>query len=417
MLDEGELARNAVAVLRGNWIREHTVPARTLYPHQWSWDAAFIAVGLAYADPERAWADLRSLFSAQWADGRVPHIVFDPDVSERDYFPGPGFWGRQTTGIVQPPVHARAVWLVHQRHPSPQRLREFYPKLVHQQEYLARHRDYGGGLVSIVHPWESGLDNSPAWDDALSAIPADLDMLRQYRRRDIEVAAVSHRPTDRDYARYIGLAASYRDVGYQDSAKHPFLVECPAFNTLYADAELALAEIAEAIGQAPAPHRQRAHDIQEALLQRLFDSSTGLFYALDLHSEKRTEARCISGLLPLLLPGLPLAIADGLVRELTSTRFGIPAASYDRTAPDFDTLRYWRGPVWINMNWLLWRGLKAHGRPELAEQLRMALLTLIAEHGCFEYFAPDTGEGIGGSEFSWTAALALDLMGGIIAGP
>jgi glycogen debranching enzyme len=257
-----------------------------------------------------------------------------------------------------------------------------------------------------VHPWESGLDNSPAWDDALAAVSAE----QKVRRRDVEVAVVSHRPTDRDYSRYIKLASSYRDNGYRDSRRLEFLVECPAFNTLYASAELSLAEIAVTIGEDPQQHLQKAARIQGALLDRLFDPETGMFHALDLHSEKRTEARCISGLVPLLLPRLPESVVDSLAGELISPRFGIPAVSYDRTAPDFDRLRYWRGPVWINMNWLLWRGLRAHGRAALAEGLRTSLLDLIDSAGCFEYFDPVTGAGIGTPEFSWTAALALDLL-------
>ena len=99
-------------------------PPGGLYPHQWSWDAAFIAIGLAYVNPTRAWRDLRSLFEAQWPDGRVPHIVFDPATAEDDYFPGPGFWdvpayggrpARGSTGLVQPPLHAVAAWEVYRR--------------------------------------------------------------------------------------------------------------------------------------------------------------------------------------------------------------------------------------------------------------------------------------------------------------
>ena len=52
--------------------------APRLYPHQWSWDSAFIAIGLAHIDAERALRELETLFAAQWADGRVPHIVFNP---------------------------------------------------------------------------------------------------------------------------------------------------------------------------------------------------------------------------------------------------------------------------------------------------------------------------------------------------
>jgi len=425
------IRRQAEAVLLGNWIGGHTVPARTLYPHQWSWDTAFIAVGLAQVAPLRAWQDLHSLFMAQWPDGRVPHIVFDPDVSDRDYFPGPSFWRAAgsgfaragTTGIVQPPVHALAAWLVHQAHPAPDELRRLYPLLVKQQHYLAAHRNAGGaGLASIVHPWESGLDNSPAWDEALAVLPADTDILRLHHRRDIEVSVVSHRPTDRDYARYIALASVYRDQGYQDygvRGPHPFLVECPAFNALNASAELALADIAKEVGADPLPHRERAAAIGRAMVERLYNPETGMFHALDVRAEKLSPARCVSGLIPLILPDLPEAIVDSLATQALSAHFGmasLPLPSYDRLAADFDPVRYWRGPVWINMNWLLWRGFTTHGRPDLAAALRASMLEVIERSGCYEYFHPVSGEGIGTAQFSWTAALALDLLASDLAG-
>ena len=88
----------------------------------------------------------------------------------------------------------------------------------------------------------------------------------------------------------------------------------------------------------------------------------------------------------------------------------LPAPSYDRTAPDFDTMRYWRGPLWINVNWLLRRGLLVHGFRDEAEDLRTAMVRLVHRNGHFEYFHPITGEGLGAPTFSWTAALSLDLL-------
>lgn len=425
--DNPQLWQLSESVLAANWLSNHTVPARTLYPHQWSWDTAFIAVGLAHIAPHRAWQDLHSLFAAQWPDGRVPHIVFDPQVSDRDYFPGPAFWKTtssrlRTSGIIQPPVHALAALFIHRQQPAVGELRHLYPMLVAQQRYLARHRDAGGaGLASIVHPWESGLDNSPAWDQTLSHISADVTLLQKHRRRDVEVSVVSHRPTDRDYARYITLAATYRDHGYEDwgvPGPHPFLVECPAFNALTASAELALAGIAEVIDADPEPHRRRAAELTTTLVDRLYDPATGMFHALDVRTGTRTPARCVSGLIPLILPGLPQEVVASVVEQARSPRFGLgpemelPLPSYDRLAADFDSLRYWRGPVWINMNWLLWQGLLEHGHTDLAKTLRDTMLGVISRSGCYEYFHPVTGEGIGTAEFSWTAALALDLLAG-----
>ncbi|WP_213454950.1 MGH1-like glycoside hydrolase domain-containing protein [Rhizomonospora bruguierae] len=432
------LRRLAVQTLDGNWARGHTVPSRQLYPHQWSWDAAFIAIGLAHYAPERAWHDLRALFAGQWADGRVPHIVFDASVAEADYFPGPAFWrapsppampGGATTGLVQPPVHAVAAWEVYARDRSAAALGHLgwlYPRLVAQQEYLLGRRNAGGaGLPAIVHPWESGLDNSPAWDAPLTEVPVDEDLLRRYARQDLRRAHAEHRPTDVDYCRYIHIAETYRDSGYADGAgdpagladRHPFVVECPNFVALTAAAERALAAIARVLDADPAPHLDRAAALTAALVDRLYDPVNATFHALDVRTGKLSPARCVNGLTPLILPDLPEPAVRAILAEGASPRFGWPTAgrglplpSHDRTAPDFDPVRYWRGPSWININWLLWRGLRTHGRHDLAAALRAAMLGLIDREGCFEYYHPDTGQGVGAAAFSWTAALALDLL-------
>jgi hypothetical protein len=432
-----ELWNSAVRVLETNWTGDHLVPSRKLYPHQWSWDAAFIAIGLVYVNPTRAWRDLRSLFEAQWPDGRVPHIVFDPATAEADYFPGPGFWdvpaygdrpARGSTGIVQPPMHAIAAWEVY-RHAAAHgaacgqqartELEWLYPRLVAQQRYLTTSRNLGGaGLAGIVHPWESGLDNSPAWDEAMANVPADLGLLTTYRRRDLAVSDAAHRPTDVDYSRYVGLVLTYRAGDYSDEGlleRHAFAVECPSFNAILASAELALAQIAGELGLAAEAraHRERAQAITTAIIQRLWNPRTRTFHALDVHTGKLSPARCVSGLMPLMLPDLTAGHVEAIMAEARSDRFGIgdlPVPSYDRTAPDFDTQRYWRGPLWINVNWLLRRGLLVHGFRDEAEDLRTAMVRLVHHNGHFEYFHPITGEGLGAPTFSWTAALSLDLL-------
>jgi glycogen debranching enzyme len=129
-----------------------------------------------------------------------------------------------------------------------------------------------------------------------------------------------------------------------------------------------------------------------------------------------SPARCINGLVPLLLPGLPTGQVEAIMAEARSARFGLPERtglplpSHDRTAPDFDTLRYWRGPVWINVNWLVRRGMLVHGYRGEAEDLRTAMIRLVHRSGHFEYYDPDSGAGIGAPAFSWTAALSLDLL-------
>ena len=423
----------AVRVLLGNWSGSHTVPSRALYQHQWSWDSAFIAIGLAHVAPRRAQLELESLLGAAWSDGRVPHIVFNPRVPAGAYFPGPDFWRSRavstaplthTSGIVQPPLHARAAWEVFRSEQRPARARAFlervYPRLAAQHTYLRRHRDVcGSGLAAIVHPWESGMDNSPAWDAALGAIPSGSRSVRE--RRDLAHALDAERPTHGDYARYVRLAEVYRDHGYRDDqhlshavATEAFCVIDPMFNALLAWSEEALANIAAEIGLDGAVHRARAAQISAALVARHLDERTGVFQAADARTGAAAGEITVGGLVPLVMPGLAAPVVDGLIRAVTGPTFRsgpeAPLASADLTGPAYEPARYWRGPAWINIGWLVWRGLRRQARWMEAEELREGMIWAVRTGGFREYFDARTGQGRGASDFSWTAALVLDLL-------
>jgi hypothetical protein len=408
------LDKTAAAVLAGNWSGGSTVPSRRQYPHQWGWDAAYIAIGWSRIDPARAATELESLLGGQWADGRVPHIVFHPDVPEEAYFPGPAFWGGPTSGLTQPPLHARAALEVASRSPDGRAfLERVFGRLAAQHAYLASRRDAaGGGLAAIVHPWESGQDDSPAWDAPLAAVELPPEGVESYERQDRRHVDPSERPSDAAYDRFVHLARAYRDGGYADEGSSAFLVEDPLFNAIWLWSTHALVEIAELIGADPAPHREGAARIHDGLMARLWDGER--FRARDLHSDRLIEPRTISSLGPLLDPDLPETVAGAVARELASPHFrgpnGLGVASSDLLAPEFDRRRYWRGPIWANLNWLLARGLRQHGLAAEAEELERTTLRLVGEGGMREYFDPVTGEGLGAGEFSWTAAAVIDIL-------
>lgn len=432
-------------MLEENWTGASTVPSRSLYPHQWSWDSAFIAIGLRHLSPLRAQTELETLLAAQWADGRIPHIVFNPSVPLDAYFPSPDFWrsstaGRaagaprtvQTSGIVQPPVHALAAWLVHRADPGLSRARGFltrvHPRLAAWHRYLLHRRDLGGGgLASVVHPWEQGMDNSPCWDAPLARItPAPS---RSFRRADLTHGAPEDRPTDLDYGRYVRLATDYRDAGYEDGPGSGFAVEDPAFNALLIASEHALARIAAELGAPGTARHARAERLTAALVDRLWDAPSGMFLCRDLRGDGHSAPaphhrpptgtlipeRGVSGLIPLLLPGLPRDLVRTLVTTLHGPHFGLGDTtrlppSYDLLGEAFDPHRYWRGPAWFNTSWLLERGLRTHGEQERADALRESVLDLADASGFAEYVDPHTGEACGALGFGWTAALALDLL-------
>jgi glycogen debranching enzyme len=430
--EKDRLLREAVRVLLRNWHGYATVPSRSLYPHQWSWDSAFIALGLQHISAARAATELLSLFGAQWADGRIPQIAFNPAVPDDAYFPGPSVWRSSaidghppiaTSGIIQPPLHAVAVASI-VRQMGDQDLgfaERAYPCLVDQNAYIRDRRTVAGGLAALVHPWETGLDNSPAWDHPLAAVPADLSLFDTYTRRDVAHAGAGERPTDQDYARYIRLMLRYRDHGYDDDwvrAKAEFLVVDPAFNALWAWSQLALAEMARRLGRDDSEHLSEAARITEAMVDQLWSEERGLFLARDARSGRLQPERTVAGLIPLVLPGLPRAVVDSLVATATGEAFGIGTPdvhgvpSFDLTDVRHEPRRYWRGPTWLNTTWLVARGLQVHGHQELAQRLDDDLVGLVAKSGFREYFHPRTGRGHGTRSFSWSAALLICTLKG-----
>jgi hypothetical protein len=431
----GRLAAGARQVLDESWIGASTLPSRTLYPHQWSWDSAFIAIGRSWYDEAKAQQELRSLFRAQWADGRIPHIVFNPSVAEDAYFPGPAFWESskrspaaprdvETSGIVQPSIHARAALEMHRHSRDPEAstafLRWLYPRLVAEHAYFDDRRRPGGSLLPVfMHPWESGLDNSPAWDRDLSEMVIPPGSIPPYVRHDLDHANPADRPTNAAYDAFVFLAARYRDSGYDDAKlleTVPFLVAGPMFNAIHLWSTHALVEIAEIVGADPAPHREKAAGIHQALIDELWDPDARRFGALDVVRDERSVEDTIVSFAPLLDPDLPGPQLDSILADLRSAAFhpdrpdGYVVPSFDLTAEGFDERRYWRGPVWINTNWLLWNGLVQHGQTEEADAILVSSLGLVAKSGFHEYFDPFGGAGFGSDGFGWTAALTLDFI-------
>ena len=437
-LESDALWDAAVRVLRANDLGGWTRPAPRLYPHQWSWDSAFVALGLAHVDPDRALRELESLFDAQWADGRVPHIVYNPDVPPEAYFPHAARWACRelsdlppvapaSSGLVNPPVHALAAQRICQvADPEPllPRLRALYPKLLAYHRYLATARDQEkSGLVTIYHPWESGNDNSPRWDVPLANV--QVGVVPPYTRRDLEhVADPTQRPTHAEYDRYMWLIESLKAARYDDAVAHrdhPFQVKDVVISAIFATADRALDTLADLVG---APDADRAEIAERSArtsraVQDRWDPAERLAFDLDARTNQPVQVRTWACLAPLLLPDTPADLLDAVVEQLLGPSFaGAPGLAFplvpstDPNAPGFHPRTYWRGPTWPIANWLLWSALRHHGRPDVAADLRAASLAQLARPDArfAEYFEPYTAEPLGSLDQSWTAAVALDWL-------
>lgn len=430
------VARQATAVLRDNDLGTMVVAAPRLYPHQWSWDAAFVAIGLARISVPRAITELRTLLRAQWATGMIPHIVF-ADVPE--YFPGPEVWGTdavaakprgvRTSGICQPPIHAIAaarILDVGRRAGGADEAaavafaREAVPKLTAWHRWLGTARDPDGrGLVEIHHGWESGMDNSPRWDEAYAAI-AVADPVRLRRHDTSLVEDASQRPTDTEYQRYLHLVAQLRSVDYRDEdvpAIVDFRVGDVFMTAILAVAAEELARLGAVVGLADQVADQRALAARaRAAVLSTVSPTTGLCRDLDARSGSWSSTESPASFSALLCGGDPLVCARQQ-EIITGPRWaGHPGLAHalpptvSPDAPGFRPRTYWRGPNWPVMNWLFAWALRRRGEVVLADAWRSEGLDQLRDLAFGEYYEPFTAEPLGSRNQSWTAAVALDWL-------
>ena len=408
---------HARATLRANDRGGYTVPTARLYPFQWNWDSAFVAMGWATFDQARAWDEIDLLLRGQWADGLIPQIVFH--APSDDYFPGPDVWQAgstpPTSGIPQPPVLATAARAVLAGDAGAvARMEQIYPALVRNHRWWEAARDPSHtGLVATLHPWETGMDNSPAWDAALARVPSETET--PIRRRDIGHVDPSMRPRGTEYQRFIHLVDLFRSCGWQPDrmlAASPFRVADIGTNAILLRAEHDLLALAGRFGT-PAEADEIAARIgrKQAALPRLWSPAQGVFLSRDLIGETAIEVATSAGFLPLFAHAATGAQAQALAATLGRWAAAVAwlVPSTDPAHPDFEPMRYWRGPIWAVVNWMIAEGFAASGHERLATTIRAHTRALIGTAGLAEYFDPVSGRGLGGADFSWTAAVQLML--------
>jgi hypothetical protein len=416
-LRDAELRRRALAVLVRNYRDGYTVPAEGLYPYQWCWDSGPIALGWAAAGRwEDAWTELTRLFSAQWPSGMVPHIVFWHD--DGGYFPGPEVWatGRNpaTTGLTQPPLPVSAAARLFTTDPDRRRAEGaflgLWPSLVAWLSWIVRARMGPHGASVIVHPWESGMDNSPSWDEPLQAVPEATD--DHIDRRDVATVAADERPSQQEYRKYLGIVETLRAAGWDSERQpgdSPFAVEDPGFTAITARAAADLATVATAAG-VDGTEPARLARIAHAGLDALWDEELGWYRPYDVLARRSIGPATSTGLVA-LWAGVSDSRVKRVMERVDSWRQSLPAGipTTDPHDPSFDPIRYWRGPAWVLVNWLVADGLNRSGYLQRGEGLRVATRALV-DQGFSEYYDPRNSSGIGGQGFSWSAALTLTWL-------
>ena len=305
MTDRSEQAR---AILRANDRGGYCVPTARLYPFQWNWDSAFVAMGWATFDEARAWDEIASLLKGQWDDGLIPQIVFH--APSDDYFPGPEVWGiagtPPTSGIAQPPVLATAVARLlagaHDQAAAEARAVQVYPRLLANHRWWEAARDPAHtGLVATLHPWETGMDNSPAWDAAMARVPTETTTT--IRRRDTSHVDPAMRPRAEDYERFIHLVDAFRAVDWRPDrmlAVSPFRMADVGTNAILLRAERDLLTLASRFGTAPEQAEIAARVARlHAAIGQLWHADLGVFTCFDLIDDAPVRIGTSTGFLPL----------------------------------------------------------------------------------------------------------------------
>jgi hypothetical protein len=371
----------------------------------------------------------------------VPHIVFNQ--KEKTYFPAADFYDITrspyapkhigTSGMTQPPVHAIACYYIYKNAENKTKAKEFlrriYPNLKRYHKYLLTERDpEKSGLVTIFHPWESGLDDSPVWDEALSKIKIQYPL--KFERLDVIAVGGAKEtiPSDDMYNKFIYIIELMKQYNYDEQKMYesfPFKIKSIVSSSILYVANKCMIRIADILGADIQEIREWVSMTQTNFYkyfhpdasQSLGKTEEILFYNYDLISKDWIRKRTISSLLPIYTGLIPKGQIGLFVKWLRHARWcgegrchtpAIP--STDLTDPHFNHLTYWRGPIWVNTNWMIWLGLLKYGYRDIAEQIRQGILELAANHGFREYYDPFTGEGLGGKSFSWTAALVIDLI-------
>jgi neutral trehalase len=335
-----------------------------------------------------------------------------------------------TSGITQPPVLAEAVQRVGAKLNKAQ-AQKFYkklvPKLIKYHEWIYSERDpHKTGLAILINPYETGMDNTPPWMDQLREHSRPLwialienlkiDKFINVARRDTRRLSSSQRMTNIDALMLWDAVTRLRKKRYDINKilhRQLFAIEDIGFNSILCRNNAILEDLAREARIKIKPETLSNFQKTAESLEELWDETYAVYLSRDFVTGRTMRSPTIASLLPIYARLNNKNHIDKLVQVLTNEHsfwLRYPVPSVPRNFRTFDQNRYWQGPTWLNTNWLIIDGLLNTGYEEVAEKLINKTIKLAKESGIWEYYNPHTGQGLGSPDFSWSAALVLDLL-------
>lgn len=374
-------------------------PWQVGYPHQWFWDSVAHAITLCHLDPGLAREEIRSLLYAQNEEGFIPHLVWNPACCHWvDQLIRRLFFFPRYSSYLQPPCLAEGVEAIYQKTGDTGFVKEVLPSLRKYYDYLERERSpLGDGLLVIISSYESGRDQGREYD-LVYDFPRGkrpwwppTRLLLQHRRLGWDLGRILHSGS--------------------------FLVQDLLFNCVYALNQRVMAGLCQAAGdkENAQAYALRAQRTEEAILGKLRDPATGLFFSRDARKNALLQVPTISSLFPLLLGTIPREMVEGLVEYLLQAfwpAFPVPADPLDDQGEDF----LWRGPqTWVVGNWYIVRGLRLQANRfeekryrEIADTMVHRTYELVRSEGFREFYHSRTGRGMRAHNFGMST-LVLDM--------
>jgi hypothetical protein len=368
-------------ILERNWVATpgYTMPNRRKYPWMWLWDSCFHAIAWSRLGDARSVKELENVLSLQLPNGFVPHMGYPakPEASlTLWHFPG-------RSDITQPPMYGHALRVL--------AARGFAVDHLHRAataglDYLFEHRrDPASGLIRVVHPWETGCDNSARWD-GWSEKPFS-EFRWNIKKRDL-----------------------IRSLQLQDGgawANPSFDVGSAGFSALVA---FNARELAEVTGNPDLLSKSSA--LARAIDDHWVDSRR-TWSDVCLAGPRSTSAvRTLDALFGVLVSEnrdhLDGAFAEIFERRSFWRPYGPSGSAADE--PSYDPGAYWRGDAWPQELYLVMVAAQRRGRHMEADRLAERLVLGCIGSGYAERWNPETGAGLGAIPQGW-AALAGEGFG------
>ena len=291
-------------------------------------------------------------------------------------------------------------------------VKKIVKKIIRSHEWFIKFRDPNKtGLVSILHPWESGYDNSPIWDDPMERVTIEKNL--KYKRADNKLVNPDHRPLNIDYDRYVSIKNNLRKKKYNPKKifkSSLFNVVDVGFNSLFLKANKDLIQILNKFNLESSKISNYVKVTEKKIL-KLYDKKKGSFFSKDLRNKKKIYVPSITNYFILFADLNNDLINKKLIKSLKNHNKNDKYffSSIKPNHKSFEEKRYWRGPIWVNCNWFIYKGLM-NKDISFSKKIKRKTIQMIEANGFHEYYTRKSAKPMGAKNFSWSAALYLDLV-------